>query len=73
MITVYDMTSGTFRKELEVSNKPEGQAQPAMVELAGIDKELQLHEVEFKRTEVVDSMPAHMVNVKIGSFINTMK
>ncbi|HEC28668.1 MAG TPA: hypothetical protein ENI65_03660 [Gammaproteobacteria bacterium] len=73
MITVYDMTSGTFRKELEISNTPEEPTQPAMVELAGIDKELQLREVEFKRTEVVGSMPAHMVNVKIGSFINTMK
>jgi len=73
MITVYDMTAGTFRKELEVSNNTEGQAQPTMVENTAFNKELQLQEVELKRAEVLNSMPAHMVNAKIANFIKTMK
>ena len=73
MVTMYDMTSGTLRMELEVISKPEGQIPPAMNEQAIYDSEPLLQEIEFICTEAVDCMPAHLAGVEIEDFIKTMK
>jgi len=71
MITIYDMTSGTLRKELEASGMPE-QVQPGMIEQEHYQTELKLQEIEFE-TKQSDSMPTHLLGARATDFLNSMK
>ena len=71
MITVYDMTSGTLRKELEASSTP-SETKPALVEHDGYNTELQLQEIEFEQP-ASDSLPAHLLATQTDEFIDSMK
>lgn len=71
MITIYDMTSGTLRKDLEANDEYE-QNQSAMIEQTQYQAELKLQEIEFE-TETPDSMPAHLLDAQADDFLNSMK
>jgi len=71
MITVYDMMSGTLRKDIEADSAPE-QSQNFMDEREINMPELQLQEIEFDDT-ATNSMPAHLLNIKATAFLKVMK
>jgi hypothetical protein len=72
MITVYDMTSGTFRKELEESRQTESVQQTEMHETM-YAAELQLQEIVFATPVSNDTLPEHLLGIKAEDFINSMK
>jgi len=72
MITVYDMTSGTLRKELEESKQTESLQQTEMHE-AILAPGLQLQEIVFESPCSDEALPEHMLGIKAEDFINSMK
>jgi hypothetical protein len=72
MITVYDMTSGTLRKELEESHQTESLQQTEMHE-ATHAPELQLQEIVFETPVTNDTLPEHLLGIQVEDFINNMK
>ena len=72
MITVYDMTSGTLRKEREEGRQTETTQQAEMVE-AVYAPGLQLQEVVTETPHASTELPQHMFGIKAQDFIDTMK
>ena len=74
MITVYDMTSGTLRQELEAEKKS---AQPAQATEMHLDiaysYEPALQEVLLNETSTDKSEARHIAGLDVDSFINRMK
>ena len=70
MITVYDMTSGTLRKELEERTQTEELAQPVTFD-AYPQAELQLQEVEWSEAE--EQKAEWLKHVNVADFMERMK
>ena len=74
MIAVYDMTSGTLRKELEARNNTTEEQAPAETQATGIAlPELRLQEIEFSNTADAHTLPDHMAALEVEDFIKKMK
>jgi hypothetical protein len=72
MITVYDMTSGTLRKELEERKQMKSLQQTEMHEALHAPG-LQLQEIVFEPPVSEEALPEHMLGIKAEDFINSMK
>ena len=74
MVTVYDMTSGTLRQELEAS-KPSIQVEPTPDMRCEAEDTLMpmLQEVQWSETDNNNTLPDHLAELNIDSFIREMK
>jgi len=75
MITIYDMTSGTLRKELEDSNNQGDNGSNATDTHwdTTIAPELQLQEIELTNTEQSKAIPSSLLKSDADQFIDQMK
>lgn len=71
MITVYDMTSGTLQKEPEATGMEAKQNPVAEHEMLPAPA-LQLHE-EISCVETPENIPATLLNMDCGRFVDRMK
>ncbi|NOY67053.1 MAG: hypothetical protein GXP13_06550 [Gammaproteobacteria bacterium] len=68
MVTIYNMMSGTLRKELDATD----QSQSFVTEYELNVPETQLQEIEFDDT-ATNSIPAHLLSIKAADFLKKMK
>ncbi len=74
MIAVYDMTSGTLRKELEARKEVTEEHATAEMQTTGmLLPDLRLQEVEFSITADANTLPDHMAALEVEDFIEKMK
>jgi len=74
MIAVYDMTSGTLRKELEARTNIAKEHSTADMQTAGmLLPELRLQEIEFSSSTDTHTLPDHMAALEVEDFIEKMK
>ena len=72
MITVYDMTSGTLRKEIEASSNAEMEGQASESNWQTTDN-LQLQEVELQTEEQIDALPSAIIGCDVDLLIDQME
>ncbi len=73
MITVYDMTSGTLRKEFEEGRQTERSEQPEQHEALYAPAAAQLQEIEVASPNSRDTLPEHLLGIQVEDFIDNMK
>jgi len=74
MIAIYDMTSGTLRKELEAQSPVKEKHASVEIQAPALHApEPRLQEIEFTGTAEIHTLPEHLAAIKVEDFIDTMK